>query len=125
MKKNRKGFTLIEIIVVLVILAILAAATIPTMLKFVDNANGKALIAEARAAYLAAQMIATEQNAKGTTTAPTEEQIEKYLDDATATITVTMDTGNAAKVAKVVYTKNSYEVTINAGGTTDVKKVTE
>ena len=44
MKKNRKGFTLVEIIVVLVILAILAAFTIPAMLGFVNDAKKKAML---------------------------------------------------------------------------------
>lgn len=58
--KNKKGFTLIEIIVVLVILAILAAALIPSMIGFVNDARGKALIAEARTVYIAGQAILTE-----------------------------------------------------------------
>lgn len=60
MRKDRKGFTLVEIIVVLVILAILAAFTIPTMIGFVNDARDKAHIAEAREIYVAAQSIATE-----------------------------------------------------------------
>lgn len=64
MRKNRKGFTLVEIIVVLVILAILAAFTIPTMLGFVNDAKGKSYIAEAREVYVAAQSTATEFSAK-------------------------------------------------------------
>lgn len=60
MKKNRKGFTLVEIIVVLVILAILAAFTIPAMLGFVKDARSKAAIAQAREVYVAAQSAATE-----------------------------------------------------------------
>lgn len=58
--RTDKGFTLVEIIVVLVILAILAAFTIPTMLGFVEDAKGKAYIAEAREVYVAAQATATE-----------------------------------------------------------------
>lgn len=53
LKKNQKGFTLVELIVVLVILAILAAFTIPAMLGFVDDARGKATIAQAREVYMA------------------------------------------------------------------------
>lgn len=63
MRKNKDGFTLVEIIVVLVILAILAAFTIPTMLGFVNDAKGKAYIAEAREVYVAAQSTATEFSA--------------------------------------------------------------
>lgn len=63
MRKKDKGFTLVEIIVVLVILAILAAFTIPTMLGFVNDARGKAMIAEAREVYVAAQSTATEYSA--------------------------------------------------------------
>lgn len=44
MIRNKKGFTLIEIIVVLVILAILAAAAIPTMLGFVNSGDEKICI---------------------------------------------------------------------------------
>lgn len=64
---NKKGFTLVEIIVVLVILAILAAAAVPTMLGFVEDSKGKAEIANARAAYIACQSIATEEYASGAT----------------------------------------------------------
>lgn len=60
---GKKGFTLVEIIVVLVVLAILAAFTIPTMLGFVADAKGKAYIAEAREVYVAAQVVATEYSA--------------------------------------------------------------
>jgi type IV pilus assembly protein PilA len=64
MRKDKKGFTLVEIIVVLVILAILAAFLIPSMLGFVNDAKKKAAVAEQREIYVAAQAIATEQFAK-------------------------------------------------------------
>lgn len=63
---GKKGFTLVEIIVVLVVLAILAAFTIPTMLGFVSDAKGKAYIAEAREVYVAAQAVATEYSGTST-----------------------------------------------------------
>lgn len=58
------GFTLVELIVVLVILAILAAFTIPAMLGFVEDARGKAAIAEAREVYVAAQAVAPPKSQK-------------------------------------------------------------
>lgn len=68
LRKNKKGFTLIEIIVVLVILAILAAALIPSMIGFVNDARGKALVAEARTVFVAGQAIASELTATATGT---------------------------------------------------------
>ena len=64
LQKNQKGFTLVELIVVLVILAILAAFTIPAMLGFVNDARGKASIAEAREIYVAAQSAGSDKAAK-------------------------------------------------------------
>ena len=39
MKKNNKGFSLVELIVVIAIMAILAAVAIPTFAGFIDKAN--------------------------------------------------------------------------------------
>ena len=58
MKKvnNRKGFTLVEIIVVLVILAILAAIAVPSVLGYVEEAKKEKYIAEAKAIYTVIQV---------------------------------------------------------------------
>ena len=63
LKKNKKGFTLVEIIVVLVIIAILAAIAIPTMLGFVNEARQSEYIAEGRTALVASQTIVTREYA--------------------------------------------------------------
>lgn len=60
LKKNKKGFTLVEVIVVLVILAILAAVLIPSLIGYIDKANEKQIISEAREAYTAAQVAISE-----------------------------------------------------------------
>ena len=59
-KNNKKGFTLVELIVVLVILAILAALLIPALTGYIDKARDKQIIAETRQAVMAAQTLADE-----------------------------------------------------------------
>lgn len=52
---NKKGFTLIEIIVVLVILGILAAIAVPAVTGYIKEAKESQYIAEARSIYLVIQ----------------------------------------------------------------------
>ena len=54
-KRNDKGFTLVELIVVLVILAILAAILVPALLGYIDRAREKQVTTNAEAALVAAQ----------------------------------------------------------------------
>ena len=63
-KRNDKGFTLVELIVVLVILAILAAILVPALLGYIDKAKEKQITTNAEAAYVAAQAIMTERYGK-------------------------------------------------------------
>lgn len=64
-KHNKKGFTLVELLVVLVILAILAAAIIPSMMGFIDRAKKESVAAEQRSVILAAQIQVNEMYGKG------------------------------------------------------------
>ena len=58
--KNKKGFTLMELIIVLVIVAVLAAALIPSFLNFANRARTDSLLAQARIGLVAAQTLLTE-----------------------------------------------------------------
>ena len=62
--KEKKGFTLVELIVVLVILAILAALLIPALTGYIDKAKEKQITAETRQVVMAAQTIYDEQYGK-------------------------------------------------------------
>ena len=57
---KKKGFTLVELIVVLVILAILAALLIPALTGYIDKAKNKSVVAETRQAVMATQTLVDE-----------------------------------------------------------------
>lgn len=62
--KDKKGFTLVELIVVLVILAILAALLVPALTGYIDKAKEQSIIAETRQVVVAAQTLGDEAYAK-------------------------------------------------------------
>jgi len=64
LRKNEKGFTLVEIIVVLAIIAILYAITIPSMIGLISSSQEKSAIVECRRVVQAAQATAVEQYAQ-------------------------------------------------------------
>ena len=133
--KNKKGFTLIEIIVVLVIIAILAAASIPAMIGYDNEARGKAFASDARLGLIAAQAVVTEQvaagatvNSDGTISGGTEGTVLGAQAFANMTVDVTdgatfsdivVDANN--RVTSITFTGGGYSVVI-AGGTTTITK---
>lgn len=50
MKLNKKGFTIVELVIVIAVIAILAAVLIPTFNSVINKANESAALQEARAA---------------------------------------------------------------------------
>lgn len=109
LKENRKkGFTLVELIVVLVILAILAALLVPALTGYIDKARDKQIIAETRQAVMAAQTIIDEQYAKGSTITPPSDADIKALAEVPGTSTVSSSDIDMTKghLTKLTYAQN-------------------
>lgn len=144
-KENKKGFTLVELIVVLVILAILAALLVPALTGYIDRAKKKAIIAETRQCVMAAQTLVDEEYAKvnnGTAISVGENgtvkttdikklaEVKGALSNVTLT-TITTDTDDAVnKIKTLEYTKGNLKCTYqpaktgNSDGDYDVTSAT-
>lgn len=133
--KEKKGFTLVELIVVLVILAILAALLIPALTGYIDRANNEKIIAETRQAVMAAQTIASEEYAnnvkdlsEGTSVNSNGSSVVysaaiKSLGEVSGTVTAVTVTGG--KVTSLTYSNTktcTYTKTGDAAGTYSVAK---
>lgn len=114
--KDRKGFTLVELIVVLVILAILAALLIPALTGYIDKANEEKATAECRMVVMAAQTVGTtyyaDHDSLSDANLPKTDEINKYSELPNANYVVTYNA--SGKVTKVVYTTGVYTCTYTA-----------
>lgn len=114
LKKKKKGFTLIELIIVLAIIAIISAIAIPNFGKMQRNAKAKADIATAK-------NIATAVSAKvadGTITAPSTET-PYLLNDANVATAVNDSLQNIPK-PQLYGSSGSFYITIDSDGNVKV-----
>jgi type IV pilus assembly protein PilA len=115
---NKKGFTLVEIIVVLVILAILAAILIPSMVGYISKAQKKTAIVEARSVTLAAQTLASEDYS--TAGAPAASAV-KSLAEVSGTVTSMTVSGKKITGFKYTTSDSKYVVTYNSAASGSAK----
>ena len=106
-RKDKKGFTLTEMIVVLVIIVILIALLVPTLVGYIDKAKEKSVMAEGKMVLTAAQTVVSEKYGESKT-------LDSAAADKPGTITYTAvaktdetGTGDKAEIAKLAeMTKN-------------------
>ena len=118
--KNKKGFTLVELIVVLVILAILAALLVPALTGYIDKANKQKVTAECRMVVMAAQTEASEQYGALDSTVAEAQKAQKIADamkvadikklsETNGSFAIKVD--GAGKVRSVEYYNNGFKCT--------------
>lgn len=132
LKHNRKkGFTLVELIVVLVILAILLAILVPSMTGWIKKAKEKQILVNARAGYLAVQTLVSEDYGKtsnykyiavdasgkitlqATNTLPADAITLAGVDSASTISGITISTDG--KVTGMTYTEGTKTATLSDG----------
>ena len=122
-KSSKKGFTLVELIVVIVILAVLAAMLVPALIGYVDRAKKEKDYQTASTVYAAAQAAVTEQYAKGTIATKAAGKIESSV-AADKTLVLELAGVSDSKVKSFTFTYGADliitngEVEIENGGTT-------
>ena len=112
-KMNKKGFTIVELVIVIAVIAILAAVMIPTFGGIIERANQSSAKQEAALAYKAAYAIDV---ADGKVDGKKNETDDITAADIAADITVTADTvieyefGADGKMTKFTYENADYTV---------------
>ena len=105
-RNSKKGFTLVELVIVIAVIAILASVLIPTFGGIIDKANASAAYQEAKIAW-------TEYVAEvDYTTSTPEKNATIVITKSGSTYTVTVANGQIAKEAT--------KITFHASGKTEV-----
>lgn len=101
LKKNKKGFTLIEIIVVVVILAVLMAVAIPSVLKYLDEADNAKYMAQGRSVMTMVQteLVKSYVDDKKVTS----DELKAITDDANGTVATELKKDGVTVTSIAVY----------------------
>ena len=127
---NKKGFTLVELIVVIVIILILAAVLVPNVTKYVGNAKKSSVQSDASAIFTQLQAeytayVAAESNVTSIIDATDPSALKATINGVVVTQTTSAPTDKAAsfecsngQITKFVYKDGTYTCTWSGGSWT-------
>lgn len=124
MKKNNKGFSLVELIIVIAIMAILAGALAPALIKYINKSRRSADISNADTIRTACQTAMSDEDAMvaigtGVTGASVSDLKSSYGAFSTEISSIL---GNSTITSKYFDKENEFTVDINVAGNTVIVK---
>lgn len=114
-KEGKKGFTLVELIVVIAIIIVLMAIMIPLLSKYINDANDAKGLANARAVYSAAAAWASHELAVGNTIGNNSTlnatQLQPYFGNVEAGVSIAATVNSRGAVLSATYTQSGVTYT--------------
>ena len=120
--KNKKGFTLVELLAVIVVLAIIILIAMPSVMSAMDKARRNALITEANEiTKIAATAFADDSMGTGLTSKCYSLQalkdggyLDKNLKDYSGSVSISIDSNTGAVTRKIWLSNGIYKIVTKA-----------